>query len=231
MGQSFLKLFLLFFLTLAILVIKNPATVYGLDSIPAWVKASDGVYTDKVIISWPAVAGASVYKIYRDGLKCAYTYPPNTSIGDYGDWNLPIATYNDCRGLITGKVYTYRVTVDWSEQPTDTQGTTDTGYTTINKPPVITTIYLYQATYKRSYTGFIRGSDPNPTDTLVITAQNLPPGISMQPCLNYPAGNISYIACRIEGAPTKVGIYNVLITMRDSLGVTVTKTLPLKVVY
>ena len=55
-------------------------------AVPTNVQASDGTYTTEVLISWPAVPGASYYQIYRadtqDGTKTLFGSPTNPSFDD-----------------------------------------------------------------------------------------------------------------------------------------------------
>jgi fibronectin type 3 domain-containing protein len=59
---------------------------YPLPGIPASVAASDGTYTDKVVISWNTVSGANSYNVYRatsaDGTKELLSSPTGTSYND-----------------------------------------------------------------------------------------------------------------------------------------------------
>jgi len=98
-----------------------------------------------------------------------------------------------------------------------------------NAKPIIYTNYLYDARLNYSYTGFVRGGDYDINDILTMEVNNLPPGIKLVGCQNYPAEKISYITCRIEGKPTKIGRYNVSLVLKDNHGGIVQKTLPLSV--
>lgn len=99
----------------------------------------------------------------------------------------------------------------------------------LNHPPVIYTNYLYGVRAYYSYTGFIRGGDPNAGDALTMEVYNLPPGLNIVACQNYPAGDKRYIVCRLEGRPTRRGRYHVLVKLLDNWGAFDQEVLLLKV--
>jgi hypothetical protein len=99
----------------------------------------------------------------------------------------------------------------------------------LNHPPKITTNQLRDGKLSRNYTEFIRGYDLDSKDFLTMKIVNLPPGIKQVPCQNYSIGKTRQILCRIEGKPTKIGKYNVLVTLNDNHGGTDQKILLLKI--
>ena len=70
---------------------SNIDTGYAGDMAPPdGITASDGVYTDRIRISWNATAGATKYRIFRDGTQIA-----ETSSSTYDDMNVVLwQTYN-----------------------------------------------------------------------------------------------------------------------------------------
>ena len=77
---------------------------------PTGMTASDGAYTDRVRVSWDPSAGATTYRVYRDGVQIAETSLP---------------TYDDM-SVVLWQVYDYSVSAGnssgWTPQSTNNSG-------------------------------------------------------------------------------------------------------------
>lgn len=63
---------------------------------PTNCSASDGEYQDKIRVTWSTVAGASGYKIYRNGNQIATDNAPPYDDYTVGCYNYLVKAYNDC---------------------------------------------------------------------------------------------------------------------------------------
>jgi len=74
---------------------STPSTEVQLPLSPSWVVASDGIYTDKIAVSWGAVSGVSYYNIYyADSLTGTKYYIDSTT-----------NTFMDIVGATPDKIY------------------------------------------------------------------------------------------------------------------------------
>ena len=139
-----------------------------LTSPPTGVSASDGTYTDKVLVTWDAVYGATSYTVYRRATSPGGT---KTTLG-----STPSTEYNDYSASV-GTIYYYWV------KASNTYGTSDfsaydTGFCIGNRPPTLNPIgnQAVDGGYLLEFT--ITAADPD-NDNLAFSATNLPPGTSL----------------------------------------------------
>lgn len=93
-----------------------------------------------------------------------------------------------------------------------------------NSAPVIRTTFLSNGSVGSSYSYTLTGYDANGTDTLSMTAQNTPPGLSLGTCTSTKSGSQVRLYCPLSGVPTQSGSYQVTVTISDQLGASDSKT-------
>jgi hypothetical protein len=97
---------------------------------------------------------------------------------------------------------------------------------TTNKPPVITTESLPDATVSVPYYFYIYAKDENLGDNLTMQISNLPVGLKRGPCgVPFSGGEIS---CQIYGSPTvSASAHEIIVSVEDHVNPAVTKKLTL----
>lgn len=104
-----------------------------------------------------------------------------------------------------------------------------------NSTPTILTTNLPPARVKLPYQSVVMGRDLELNEAMMMTIDGLPDGILQKNCqiIASPQSKVTNILCFIIGRPTKPGIYNVLVTLKDRPGtpesITVSKQLKLQV--
>lgn len=100
--------------------------------------------------------------------------------------------------------------------------------TTIGSFPVITTESLESGEIGKMYNQRVEGHDQDEDDSLIMTAENLPPGLEFGKCKSTGKyGN--NIRCDISGKPETQGRYSVLFRLTDNNGYTAARYLFLNI--
>ena len=98
-----------------------------------------------------------------------------------------------------------------------------------NNPPEIITTALPQGRVGASYQATVQAKDPDAKENLRMTISNLPPGLQQGAC-GGGYGNGSSVACNIGGTPSRIGTYNVSVSVTDGRGARDTASIKLLVV-
>jgi cellulose 1,4-beta-cellobiosidase len=99
-------------------------------SVPTGVNASDGTYTDRIVIGWNAVSGASYYLLYRStSLSGAYTYLGYVSSSYTSTYN----TTSDSYPITVGTTYYYKVSSMNASSVESALSSADSGYASASK--------------------------------------------------------------------------------------------------
>ncbi len=104
-----------------------------------------------------------------------------------------------------------------------------------NNTPSISTASLPIGTVGENYDATVSGFDLDIADNLTLIAKELPPGLSIQKCvesaseLNASEEKIRRIECKISGVPERSGIFHLNFTLKDDAD-SIQKTIPLTII-
>jgi hypothetical protein len=116
-----------------------------------------------------------------------------------------------------------------TQKPLPTSTPTRTPTPIPNNRPVIVTTSLPIGKVHANYSAQVEGNDQDKNNSLKINTTNLPGGFTLKNCRQFVKNNKKVISCTIIGWPLKEGKYNVVVTLKDSKGASVRKTLILQV--
>ena len=105
-----------------------------------------------------------------------------------------------------------------SPTPTETPLPSPSSTPSGNTSPFITTTLLNSGTTGQSYSSALKGYDDDIGDILVMTGENLPPGLSIANCSTRSGNGVEKIVCYLTGTPTAAGLYTATITLSDDKG-------------
>jgi hypothetical protein len=99
----------------------------------------------------------------------------------------------------------------------------------LNSAPTVSTGKLSGGRVGQAYTATLEGRDSNLGDTLTLSANNVPAGLSITNCTQVVNRDKKEISCTLSGTPTQAGSFTIQVKVSDNIGTFGTRDLKLDI--